>query len=165
MLDNYRNMLLISLKPQLLSNLLLVDFPFFPDCSKIRVNFFTASVSLSCKPPSPISGEADPTESWSADSFLWGFLDEVSPHQQQGEKQVMGFNLLISTNCSAASFLRADRLRFLSVLHWNQRKTPCAFKDQLSSCLTTSFLVPQQFLLLSTDPWFTLGQPGKDFGR
>lgn len=117
MLDNYRNMLLISLKLQLLSNLLLVDFPFFADCSKIRVNFFTTSVSLSCKPLSPKSGETDPTESWSTDSFLWGVFDDVLPHQQQWEKPVMGFNLLISTNCSAASFLGAGRLRFLSIIH------------------------------------------------
>lgn len=99
MLDNYRNMLLISLKLQLLSNLLLVDFPFFPDCSKIRVNFFTTSESLSCKPLSPKSGKADPAEPWSADSFLWGFFMKFQPTSSNGKSKWWG---LISSSPQTA---------------------------------------------------------------
>lgn len=44
MLDNYGNMLLISLKLQLLSNLLLVDFPPFQFVLKSELIFYSFSV-------------------------------------------------------------------------------------------------------------------------
>lgn len=46
MLDNYRNMLLISLKLQLLSNLLLVDFPSFQIVLKLDLIFYSFKVII-----------------------------------------------------------------------------------------------------------------------
>lgn len=46
MLDNYRNMLLISLKLQLLSNLLLVDFPSFQIVLKLELIFYSFRVII-----------------------------------------------------------------------------------------------------------------------
>lgn len=52
MLDNYRNMLLISLKLQLLSNLLLVDFPSFQIVLKLELIFYSFRV-ISMQVPLP----------------------------------------------------------------------------------------------------------------
>lgn len=52
MLDNYRNMLLISLKLQLLSNLLLVNFPSFQIVLKLELIFYSFRV-ISMQVPLP----------------------------------------------------------------------------------------------------------------
>jgi len=46
MLGNYRNTLLISLKLQLLSNLLLVDFPSFQIVLKLELIFYSFRVII-----------------------------------------------------------------------------------------------------------------------